>query len=96
MCPELRHLSHFSSRTIALTEFQNNRIDVEQTGCRFENVLRLNGFLTLMLQEVFGGELSQLWVSRSLPFLRWVEQPPGRTWRPSVPGVLPVAMSQLL
>lgn len=52
------HLSHFLSLTIALTEFQNKRIDVKQTERRFGNALRLSGFLTLMLQEVSGGELS--------------------------------------
>lgn len=52
------HLSHFLSLTIVLTEFQNKRIDVKQTERRFGNALRLSGFLTLMLQEVSGGELS--------------------------------------
>ena len=46
------------THTMALTEFQNKCIDVKQTECRFGNALRLNDFLTLMLQEVSDGALS--------------------------------------
>lgn len=61
------HLSHFLSLTIALTEFQNKRIDVKQTERRFGNALRLSGFLTLMLHEVSGGELSHGALGPSVP-----------------------------
>ena len=44
--------------TMPLTEFQNKRAGVRQTECRFGTALRLNDFLTLMLQEIPGGALS--------------------------------------
>lgn len=47
-----------------------------------------------MLQEVSGGELSHR--ALGLPVPPFSLQFIGRTWLPSVPGVLPVAMSQLL
>lgn len=50
-----------------------------------------------MLQEVSSGELSHGALGLSVPpFSLQVEHLIGRTWLPSVPGVLPVAMSQLL
>ena len=70
----------FFHHTMALTEFQNTCTDVRQTECRFWNALRLSDFLTLMLQEVSGCELSHRALGPSVPpFLsaRWTPGAPG-------------------
>lgn len=55
--------------TMALTEFQNKCIDVKQSEC---NTLCLNDFLTLMLQEVSGGELSHGALGLLVPPFPWI------------------------